>query len=183
MSRIGKKSIIIPTNVEVSFTDGLAKIKGPKGVLNEKIHPLVKVVKAENEIVVSIGNQNSKLEKSLWGTYRQLIANMITGVTMGFEKKLEINGVGYRAEINGRVLVLSLGFSHPINYNLPEGIEAKLEKNVLTISGINKYLVGEVAAQIRRYRKPEPYKGKGIKYATEIIRRKAGKQAKGSEGK
>ena len=179
MSRIGKQPIQIPDKVEVKIEDDLVIVKGPKGELRQKLVPEVKVEMKDRELRVDIENKNAKKEKSLWGTFRQLINNMVVGVSAGFEKQLEINGVGYRAEVKGKELVLSVGYSHPVNFKIPDGIDIKTEKNIITVSGIDKQLVGETAARIRRIRKPEPYKGKGIKYVDEVIRRKAGKQAKG----
>ncbi len=177
MSRLGKLPISLPANTTAEIKDNKIIVKGPKGELNQDLHPLVKIEIGEKEIKVGVDRPNLKAEKSVWGLYRSLINNMVIGVNQGFEKKLEINGVGYRANVQGKKLVLNVGFSHPVEYNLPEGITATVEGNVITISGISKQLVGEVAAQIRRIRKPEPYKGKGIKYVDEVIRRKAGKAA------
>lgn len=181
MSRIGKKPIAIPGGIEIKIGEKEIVIKGPKGELKQEIHPRVKVVKDDEEIRVSVDNLKDKLGRSLWGLFRSLIQNTVIGVTKGFEKKLEIRGVGYKVAIQGNKLVLNVGYSHPIEYELPAGINAQVEKNMITISGADKQVVGEVAAQIRSVRKPEPYKGKGIKYFDEVIRRKAGKQAKASE--
>ena len=182
MSRIGKKPIIIPSGVEVTVSDAEVKVKGSKGELKEKIHPLVKVVKKDKEVLVMVNDPRDKQQKALWGTFRNLINNMVEGVTKGFEKKLEINGVGYRAQVSGKKLTLIVGYSHPVDFELPQGIEAKVEKNIVILSGVDKQLVGETAAQVRRIRKPEPYKGAGIKYVDEVIRRKAGKAAKAVGG-
>src|SRR3989344_276874 len=149
MSRIGKQPINIPSGVEVKLDGSQIIVKGPE----------------------------NKKQRSLWGLFRRLISNMIFGVTEGFSKKLEINGIGYKAQVSGENLVLQLGYSHPINFLIPKGIEIKTEKNAVNIFGSDKELVGNVAAEIRALRKPEPYKGKGIKYAAETIRRKAGKAA------
>ena len=180
MSRIGKLPIEITEGVTIEISkENLVTVKGSKGELSEQIHPNVKIEKKDNQIIVSISTQ-TKFDKSLWGLSRTLIANMIEGVTKGYEKKLEIIGVGYRAQVQGKKLTLSLGFSHPIEYQAPEGITFEIDKdkkNILSISGINKRLVGQVSAEIRSYRKPEPYKGKGIKYIDEEIARKAGKTA------
>ena len=182
MSRIGKLPIILPQGTEAKISDKTVTIKGPKGELKEAIHKIAIVTMNGQEISVSVANQEDKKEKSLWGLTRSLIYNMVVGVNSGYEKKLEINGVGYRASVSGDAVVLNLGYSHPINFSLPAGIVAKVEKNIITIQGIDKQLVGETAAQIRRLRKPEPYKGKGIKYSDEIVRRKAGKtSAKGGK--
>ncbi|HLC90105.1 MAG TPA: 50S ribosomal protein L6 [Patescibacteria group bacterium] len=177
MSRIGKQPINIPTGVEVKFDGSQIVVKGPKGELKREIHPLVVVEQKDNELVVKVKDPENKKQRSLWGLFRRLIANMIFGVIEGFSKKLEINGIGYKAQVSGENLVLQLGYSHPINFLIPKGIEIKTEKNVINIFGSDKELVGNVAAEIRALRKPEPYKGKGIKYADETIRRKAGKAA------
>jgi len=177
MSRVGKKPIQVPDGVQVNLEDQLVKVKGPKGELEQQLHPLVKVELKDNQIMVTIDDENDNNAKALWGLFRSLINNMIVGVIQGFSKQLEINGVGYRASLSGNKLVLNVGYSHPVEFELPDGIEAKVEQNVVTISGINKQLVGEVAANIRKIRKPEPYKGKGIKYIDEVIRRKVGKAA------
>jgi len=177
MSRIGKKPIEIPSGVNVTLDQGLILVKGPKGELQRSIHPLVKVEIKDTEINVKVDNEEIHIQKALWGLFRSLIYNMVVGVTEGFEKKLEINGVGYKANATGQNLVLNVGYSHAVEFNIPEGINCQVEANVITISGIDKQQVGEVAANIRKVRKPEPYKGKGIKYIDEIIRRKAGKAA------
>lgn len=177
MSRLGKLPITIPSGTQVSLSDGFIFVKGPKGELKQKVDSKVKVEIKDNEIILSIENKESKEERALWGLFRALINNMVIGVNSGFEKKLEIKGVGYKAMVNGNKLVLNLGFSHPVDFLLPTGISALVEANTITISGFDKQLVGELSAQIRKLRKPEPYKGKGIKYSDEIIRRKAGKTA------
>lgn len=178
MSRVGKKPIELPDKVEAKLEAQELKIKGPKGELKLKIHPWVKIEIKDKEVLVAVKNAEMKVQNSLWGTFRSLIQNMIIGVEEGYEKKLEVNGVGYRVSLSGKKLVLNLGYSHPIEFSLPEGLEAKVEKNIITVSGADKQMVGETAAQIRKLRKPEPYKGKGIKYIDEVIRRKAGKAAK-----
>ena len=178
MSRIGKKPILIPEKVDVKISNGLVVVSGPKGELKRNVNSLIKIEIKDKEIVLNIKNEDDKLEKSLWGTERQLINNMIVGVNEGFSKKLEINGVGYRAATSGKSLTLSVGYSHPVEFKIPEGIDVSVEKNLITVSGIDKQQVGEISAQIRKIRKPEPYKGKGIKYVDEVIIRKAGKQAK-----
>lgn len=174
MSRIGKKPIAIPKGVEVRLEGDQLIIKGPKGKLNLKVHPDVKLDIADNNIAVSVIDETRE-SRSIHGLFRVLIDNMVTGVTKGFERVLEIVGVGYRAELKGRTAVFNLGYSHPINFELPTGIDAKIEKTKITLSGIDRELLGMTAAKIRSFRKPEPYKGKGIKYAGEMIRRKAGK--------
>jgi len=179
MSRIGKKIIQIPDGVDVKINDDLIVAKGAKGELSIKLNPDVTAeIKEKN---LSIGSKAGSNDSSaLWGTYQALINNMIVGVSKGFEKKLLFEGVGYRAAVNGNKLVLSLGFSHPVEVIAPKGIEFKTEKNVIIISGADKHAVGQTAANIRLKRKVEPYKGKGIKYENEIVRRKAGKKAVGS---
>ena len=182
MSRIGKQPIPLIDGTEFSIgADNVVTIKGQKGTRTLQIHPEIKVEKNENEIVVSRSSE-TKEQKSLHGLYRSLINNMIQGVTEGYKKQLEIIGVGYRASFSGGILELNLGFSHPIYFVPPEGIDIEVDtksrKNpILIITGIDKELVGQVAAKIRSMRKPEPYKGKGVRYLDEQIRRKAGKSA------
>jgi large subunit ribosomal protein L6 len=181
MSRVGKKQINIPSGVEVKIDNGLITVKGPKGSLQQELHKAV-TVKIEGDLVtVNVTNENNKQERSLWGLFASLIINMIEGVTEGFSKELEINGVGFKAAVAGKKLNLNVGFSHPVEYDVPEGIDIKVEGNKISVFGIDKQLVGEVSAQIRKVKKPEPYKGKGIKYVDEQIIRKAGKAAAGKE--
>lgn len=182
MSRIGRKPIKIPSEVKIEIGRGEVGVKGPKGELSQKIHSHVKIKKEGDQLIISVKNPNNRDNRALWGLSRALIANMIKGVTKGFEKKLEIKGVGYKASLQGKKLILNIGFSHPVEFRLPEAIEAKIDKNIITISGLDKQLVGEIAAQIRAMRKPEPYKGKGIKYVDEVIKRKVGKVVKTAEG-
>ncbi|MFW6147382.1 MAG: 50S ribosomal protein L6 [Thermodesulfobacteriota bacterium] len=175
MSRIGKRPIIIPEGVEVRFDDKTLAIKGPKGELQRSVHPNVDLQIDNSQISVSISD-NSKKSRSLFGLFRTLIHNMVTGVTEGFQRTLEINGVGYRAEVSGNQLILNLGYSNPITYDIPQGISARIEqRNRIILNGIDKELVGATASKIRALRGPEPYKGKGVKYLEERIRRKAGK--------
>ncbi len=183
MSRIGKKPVEILEGVELSIKElpqgGYeVKVKGPKGELSRNTSPLIIIEKKENFIIFK-PTHKTKQSNALWGTERALIANMIKGVKDGFSKQLEIQGVGFKASLSGKNLNLSLGFSHPVVYEIPQNIEAKVEKNIITISGIDKELVGKVASEIRALKKPEPYKGKGIRYVGEIVRRKAGKKAVG----
>ncbi len=180
MSRIGKKPIEIPEGTQVRIDKGDIIVKGPKGELTQLLPLELEVSIKDNKLEVK-PKKKTKNSSALWGLFRSLIFNMIEGVNQGFEKKLEINGVGYRAALEGKKLVMSLGFSHPVEMEAPEGIEFNVEKNIITISGIDKQLVGQAAAEIRSKKKPEPYKGKGIKYIDEVIRRKAGKKAVGSE--
>ena len=177
MSRIGKKPIQIPEGIKVEMGDQNLKVLGHKGELQIELHRDVKVELKDNEILVSLKKDNpSKKTKSLWGLYRALIFNMVEGVGKGFEKKLEIEGVGYKAMVDGENLVLNVGFVNPIKIKKSEGINFLVEKNVITVFGISKEKVGQVAAIIRKVKKAEPYKGKGIKYQGEKIRRKEGKK-------
>ncbi|MBI5042407.1 MAG: 50S ribosomal protein L6 [Nitrospirae bacterium] len=179
MSRIGKKPIPIPSGIDVKVEKNSVSVKGPKGELKQDFHPKVGVKVESGNILVS-RSSDDRFDRALHGLTRSIIANMITGVTKGYEKSLEISGVGYRAQVQGKQLVMTLGFSHPVNFELPNGIEAVVDKQTnITIKGIDKYLVGQTAANIRSLKKPEPYKGKGIKYADEHIRRKEGKTGKG----
>ena len=176
MSRLGKIPTAIPNGVEVSVADNTLSVKGPKGTLSKPVHKEVTIEVADNEVKVA-PVKDTKLSLSLWGTFSSHVKNMIHGVTEGFEKKLEIEGVGYRAEMKGRTLVLNVGFSHPVELEVPEGLEATVEKNVITLTGADKEALGQFAANVRKVRKPEPYKGKGIRYEGEYINRKQGKKA------
>ncbi|HEY7751431.1 MAG TPA: 50S ribosomal protein L6 [Ignavibacteriaceae bacterium] len=177
MSRIGKKPVVIPKGVTVSRENGTIKVKGPKGELSRKLHPNIKVEISGEEVIVS-RSDDSKYNKALHGLTRALIENMITGVDKTYGKSLEIVGVGYKAELKGKNILLNLGYSHPIYFVPPDGINIDVPAPTqINISGIDKELVGLVAAKIRSLRKPEPYKGKGIKYSDERIIRKAGKTA------
>lgn len=177
MSRIGKRPIEIPAGVEVSLDGAVLNFK--KGKVEQSLDTKgnVNVEVAEGKITFTATGENREA-KAFWGTYRALASNVITGLTTGFEKKLEINGVGYRAAVKGKTLELQLGHSHPINFEIPAGITIAVEKNVVSIKGADKQQVGQVASDIRGFRPPEPYKGKGVKYADERIIRKAGKTAK-----
>lgn len=179
MSRIGKLPITIPNGVTVTINGQTVMVKGPKGELQHTVNPEIKVEQNENQIVLTARN-DSQEARSLYGLNRTLVANLVIGVTDGFKIRLEIQGVGYRANVQGNKLVLSLGFSHPVEHPIPNGIEVKMDeesKNVIIVTGIDKQLVGQQAAVIRGYRKPEPYKGKGIRYEGEYVRRKTGKAA------
>ncbi|MDW7667263.1 MAG: 50S ribosomal protein L6 [Bacillota bacterium] len=177
MSRIGLKPIELPEGVEVNLLDeNVVEIKGPKGTLKQKMVQELTIKKEESSIIVERPS-DSRQHKSLHGLTRSLIDSMVVGVTQGYTKKLEIVGVGYKAEKKGNKLVLNLGYSHPVEMEDPNGIETSVEKNMITVTGIDKQKVGNYAAVIRDWRKPEPYKGKGIKYEGEHIRRKAGKTA------
>jgi large subunit ribosomal protein L6 len=177
MSRLGKLPIKLPTGCQASLADGFVIIKGPKGELKEKIHPMVKVEINGEEINVSVVSADIKKQKALWGLFWSLVRNMVKGVSEGYVKKLEANGVGYKVAINGNKIILNVGYSHPVEFLLPEGVNGQVEGNVITLSSISNQLLGETAYQIREVRKPEPYKGKGIKYSDEVIRRKEGKTA------
>lgn len=177
MSRIGKKLITLPKNVKVTQSDGLVKVEGPKGTLSSKLPDDISMKVADGSISIERKSEG-RITRCYHGLARTLIGNMVTGVSAGFEKGLEISGVGYRAEIAGSSVKFLLGFSSPIQYDIPKGVEIKVDKQVnIVVSGIDKQMVGRVAAEIRALRKPEPYKGKGIKYVGEHIRRKAGKSA------
>jgi large subunit ribosomal protein L6 len=176
MSRIGKKPIEIPQGVKTEITEKEIKVSGPKGELKQVIHPEIKVELKDNKILVSPKKDLSKKGRGLWGLYRALIANMVEGVSKGFEKKLEIEGVGFKANVDGDNLVLNLGFTNPVKIKKISGINFAVEKNVIIVSGADKERVGHIAALIRIQKKAEPYKGKGIKYQGEKIRRKEGKK-------
>ena len=180
MSRIGKKLIAIPDGVDVKIDRNDISVKGPKGALNFGFHYEVEVKVEDKEIQVSV-KKITKQTKALWGLTRMLVANMIEGVTKGYEKQLELQGVGFRMAVQGKKLNMALGFSHPVEVEIPEGLEAKIDKNILTISGIDKQKVGQCAASIRSLKKVEPYKGKGFRYVGEIVKKKAGKKAVGAE--
>lgn len=178
MSRIGKQPIIIVPGVEVKLEKDTVFVKGPKGELSQKIRPEINVEIKEKEILIyPRAKELNKEDKSFWGLTRTLIANMVKGVTEDYEKKLIIEGLGYKASMEGETLVLGVGYSHPVKIKNPEKIKFKVEKNIISISGIDKKLVGQTAAKIRKIKPPEPYNGKGIRYIDEIIRRKAGKKA------
>ncbi len=189
MSRIGKKPVILPSGTTAELNGNHLVVKGAKGTLELDIHPKVSVKLENNEITVNVAKQEDKREKALWGLSRSLVQNLVDGVTTGYTKQLDVVGVGFKAEVRGTTLVLNLGFSHAINFEIPAGVEVKVEKDpskvtilqyqtTITLTGIDKQLVGQVAANIRELKKPEPYKGKGIKYSDEVIVRKAGKVVK-----
>ncbi len=176
MSRVGRQPITIPSGVQITIQDRHITVKGPKGQLEWDYPSPITVRQEDVELIVERPDENRR-NRSLHGTTRALIQNMVTGVSSGFERKLEINGVGYRASVQDQTMTLELGYSHPIKYELPEGISANVEKNVqITLQGIDKRILGEAAAKIRSFRPPEPYKGKGVKYLEEQIRRKVGKK-------
>ncbi|MCL6678897.1 50S ribosomal protein L6 [Sphingomonas sp. RG327] len=176
MSRIGKRPVELPSGVSATTEDQTLVVKGPKGALQLQMRDEIRYDISENGISVVPAN-DTKAARAFWGMQRTLVQNLVTGVTEGFSKVLEINGVGYRAQAQGRNLRLQLGYSHDVNFPVPEGVEVKTpDQNTVEISGIDKQKVGQVAAEIRRWRKPEPYKGKGIKYRGEYIFRKEGKK-------
>ena len=175
MSRIGKKPILILEGVEVKIEGQKVIVKGPKGELQKEIRPELKVEKKDNQILITPAKETKKT-KAFWGLSRAIIFNMIKGVKEGFEKKLEIQGVGFRANLEGEDLVLNIGYSHPVKIKKPESINFSVVKNIITVSGSDKELVGQITARIREVRKPEPYKGKGIRYLGEEVRRKVGKK-------
>ena len=180
MSRIGKVPVNIPEKVEVNINNGVVTVKGAKGTLTHNLNNNV-IAKLEGKVITINPKDESAEAKSQWGTARTIVNNMVVGVSAGFVKSLEFNGVGYKAAVSGNVLNLSLGYSHTIDFTLPAGITAKVNKNQIDIEGSNKELVGQVAAKVRSFREPEPYKGKGVKYLDEKIIRKAGKA--GGKGK
>jgi len=176
MSRIGKQPVNLPDGVSITITAGFVEVKGPKGTLKRAL-PFDIGVTEENNIVTILPLHQTREALKLWGTMRAHIANMVKGVVSGYDIKLEIEGVGFRATQKGKDIELALGFSHPVLFPAPDGVELKVEKNTITVSGISKDAVGKAAAEIRALKKPEPYKGKGIRYAGEVVRRKAGKKA------
>lgn len=182
MSRVGKKVTLIPEGVTMTVNDGLVIVKGPKGELKRQLHAAVSVHIEGQKANVGVLHEQDKAERSLWGTFSAHLRNMVLGVTQGFKKQLEINGVGYRVSMQGKDLKVEAGYSHPVVFSTPEGVTISVEKNVITVESIDKELLGRTTAAIRAIRKPEPYKGKGIKYVEEIIRRKAGKAAKAAAG-
>jgi large subunit ribosomal protein L6 len=176
MSRVGKNAIQIPAGTEVSVSSDAITVKGKGGTLKRALHRMVKVSVEGKEVKVEPAG-NARLAKALWGTYAAHVRNMVSGVNTPFVKKLQIEGIGYKAEVNGKNLKLALGFSHPVIVAIPEGVETKVEKNIVTIAGADKEKVGQFAASVRALKKPEPYKGKGIRYEGEVVREKAGKKA------
>ncbi len=176
MSRIGKQNITIPDKTSLDLKDGLLKVKGPKGELSRYFKNSVDIKIADKEVTLAPA-RNDLATKALWGTYASHIVNMIEGVNKAFVKKLIIEGIGFKADVQGKNLNLSLGFSHPVIVAIPEGLTVTHEKGVLTITGFDKDMVGQFAAQVRALKKPEPYKGKGIRYETEVVRRKQGKKS------
>lgn len=175
MSRIGKKVIAIPANTEVKYADGLFTVKGKEGTLSKKFKPEIEITVGEKEITL-LPKKETLETKALWGTYASHIMNMVNGVNTPFVKKLILEGIGYKSDVKGTNLVLALGFSHLVNVPIPEGLKVTAEKNVITASGVDKEVVGEFVANVRSLKKPEPYKGKGMRYEGEVIKRKQGKK-------
>ena len=174
MSRVGKKPVNIPEKTKVVYKDRVITVQGEKGKLTLNVHPSVDL-KIDGQSIQVVMDVENRKNKALQGLTRSLVSNIVTGVSQGFERKLEINGIGYRAEIQGKNILFSLGYSHPITFPLPDGITAAIDRSIIKLSGIDKELLGRTAATIRELRPPEPYKGKGVKYAEEHIQRKAGK--------
>ncbi len=176
MSRIGKLYTAIPAGTDVSVADGVLVVKGPKGELRKRVHPAVTITVADGEAVVHPAD-DSRMAQALWGTFSSHVQNMVAGVNEGFEKQLTVEGVGYKANMQGDTLVLDVGFSHSVEMPVPEGLEVTAEKNMVTVKGTDKEKVGQFAADVRATKKPEPYKGKGVRYVGEVVRRKEGKRA------
>jgi|TARA_B100002003_G_C13950891_1_gene461049 large subunit ribosomal protein L6 len=176
MSRIGKKPIAIPDGTEVSFNDGILNVKGPNGELEREFKSDIKIEIKDKKVVLSRAKENN-FTQALWGTYASHVSNMISGVNTPFKKKLVVEGIGFKSSVEGDKLVMNLGFSHLVEFEIPKDLKVTAEKNVITVSGIDKEKVGQFASKIRSRKKPEPYKGKGIRYEGEVIRRKQGKKA------
>lgn len=175
MSRVGKKPIPVPEKTKISFSNGIVTVQGKNGTLTQTVHPAVELQIDSQQINILL-KQDDRKGRALHGLVRSLINNMVIGVSKGFQRVLEINGIGYRVELKGRNLLFSLGYSHPVDFPLPEGVTATVEKNnIVKLAGIDKHLLGQTAARLRSLRSPEPYKGKGVKFAEEHIQRKAGK--------
>ncbi|HLD91799.1 MAG TPA: 50S ribosomal protein L6 [Patescibacteria group bacterium] len=177
MSKIGQLPILIPSGVTVEIAGKTVSVNGPKGKLSITLNDLVGLKQEENNLLVSV-KKETKFAKSIWGTTRKLIDNMVKGVVEGWSKQLELVGTGYRAEVQGKTLILTVGYSHPIKIEAPEGVNFKVEKGIITVDGTDRQVIGQISANIRGVRPPEPYKGKGVKYIDEVIRKKAGKAAK-----
>lgn len=176
MSRLGKKPVAIPQGTDVKVENGSLIVKGPQGELSKPVHSQVEISVADGNVTIAPKN-NSRLARSLWGTFASHVRNMVTGVNEPYKKVLVLEGVGYRVELSGKTLKLTVGYSHPVEMEVPEGITVEVQKNTITISGADKERVGQFAAEVRAKKKPEPYKGKGLRYSDEVIRRKQGKKA------
>lgn len=181
MSRIGKQIITIPQGVTIHTDNGVLTVKGKNGELTRPLHPAVRIVVQDDGASVSVERPEVKSERALWGTFAALLKNMVIGTTDGFTKKLEIQGVGYNWNVSGKKITINAGYSHSVEMVVPEGVQAAVEDGVLVLSGMDNQIIGEFAANIRKVRKPEPYKGTGIRYQGEYIARKAGKQSAGSD--
>lgn len=185
MSRIGKKPVTLPTGVTVTLSGQTVTVRGPKGELTLSLHPHASVTQSKDDEgadILDVTVEDSEREdRAIWGTMRALVAQMVKGVTEGYTKALELNGVGFKMSLQGTTLVMALGFSHDVRYTIPKDVTAKIEGNILTLTSADAAMLGQVAAEIRALKKPEPYKGKGFRYTDEVIRRKAGKAAKSSE--
>lgn len=177
MSRIGKQTVIVPAGTEVNLSGATFSVKGPKGSLTRDFKGPVTIHIEGNEITFTPNKEGDKKINALWGTYASHVKNMVVGVNEGYTKKLVLEGVGFKSEVAGKILKLALGFSHPVNIDIPEGLTVTAEKNIITVTGIDKELVGYFTASVRSNKKPEPYKGKGFHYSDEVIRRKQGKKA------
>ncbi|MBI4050420.1 MAG: 50S ribosomal protein L6 [Candidatus Doudnabacteria bacterium] len=182
MSKIGKKPIVIPDGVQVNIAGSAVKVKGPGGELDLRLHPKVHVEVSGSSAKVSVKNPDDRRQKALWGTFRAILQNMVAGAGRAFERRLEIVGVGYKAAVSGNKLVLNIGYSHPVEIEIPAELEVKVEKNTVSVAGADKQAVGQFAASLRSRRPPEPYKGKGLRYHDEVVRRKAGKVTKAVGG-
>lgn len=178
MSRLAKKPIVIPASVTVTVAEKAVSVKGPKGEIAIALHPHVHLIQENNGLLVTVDQPDILPDRALWGTFASLLKNAIVGVQQEYEKRLELVGIGFRAQISGSTLTLNVGFSHPVTFILPDGISGAVEKNIIVLKGIKKDVLGEAASRIRAIKKPEPYQGKGIKYVDEVIRRKAGKAVK-----
>ncbi len=176
MSRVGKQIITLPEKTDISIVDGLITVKGPNGEISRTLNPLIEIKVNEREVTL-VPKRETLESRALWGTYASHVKNMVNGVNTPFEKKLILEGIGFKSEVKGDEIVMALGFSHPVNVKIPEGLKVTAEKNVITVSGINKEAVGEFAAKLRSLKKPEPYKGKGMRYDGEVIKRKQGKKS------
>ncbi len=176
MSRIGKQIINLPEKTDITIENGLVTVKGPEGELSKVINPMIEVKVADRQVTLSPKRETIE-SRALWGTYASHIKNMVNGVNTPFQKKLILEGIGFKSEVKGEEIVFALGFSHPVHVTIPSGIKVTAEKNVITVSGINKEQVGEFTAKLRDYKKPEPYKGKGMRYADEVVKRKQGKKS------
>lgn len=181
MSRVGKQPILIPPGVTIAVKDGAVTVQGPQGILTFRLHPHARVTQADGTLTVSVTDPKNQRHAALWGTTRTMLHNLVQGVTVGYRKQLTISGIGFKAAVSGATLTLQVGYSHPVIRQIPAGVTVTADKNLLTVAGADKQQVGEVAAQIRAVAPAEPYKGKGIMYVGEVIRRKAGKLATKTE--